>query len=191
LPFCYRPLPAFEGRRFDEGGIMRFFRTSRLGLAALGLAGAGLFAAFPADAATRVGALDCNVSGGVGFVITSQKALSCVFRSDRGRTEYYYGTVRRFGLDIGVTGPGKLGWLVFAETRPGPGALAGDYVGGTASVSVGAGVGANALVGGFNNSFTLQPLSLQAQSGVDIAAGIGELTLEPGGRPAPPPRRRH
>ena len=171
---------------------MRFFRASRQGLAAFALAGAGLFAAPSADAATRVGALDCNVSGGVGFVITSQKALSCVFHSDRGRTEYYYGTVRRFGLDIGVTGPGKLSWLVFAATRPGPGALAGDYVGGTASVSLGVGVGANALVGGFNNSFALQPLSVQTQSGVDIAAGIGALTLEPGGRPARRPRRpRH
>jgi hypothetical protein len=170
---------------------MRLFRTSRLGLAALALAGAGLFAAFPADAATRVGTLDCTVSGGVGFVITSQKALSCVFHSARGGTEYYYGTVRRFGLDVGVTGPGKLGWLVFAATRPGPGALTGDYVGGTASVSVGAGVGANALVGGFDNAFTLQPLSVETQSGVDLAAGIGALTLETGGRPAPPPRHRH
>jgi hypothetical protein len=171
---------------------MRFSRTSRRSLAALGLAGACLMAAFPAAAASRVGALDCNVSGGVGFVITSQRALSCIFSSDKGGVEYYYGTVRRFGLDIGVTGPGKLSWLVFAATRPGPGALAGDYVGGTASVSLGAGVGANALIGGFNDSFALQPLSLETQTGVDIAAGIGALTLEPGGQVAPPRRRpRH
>jgi hypothetical protein len=171
---------------------MRFSRTLRGGVAALGLAAAGLLVPLSADAASRIGTLDCNVSGGVGFIITSQKALACVFHSSRGGTEYYYGTVRRFGLDIGVTGPGKLGWLVFAATRPGPGALAGDYVGGTASVSVGAGVGANALVGGFNNSFTLQPLSLQTQSGVNLAAGIGALTLEASPRPAPPPRHhRH
>lgn len=169
---------------------MRFFETFRLGLIALGIATAGFMAALPAAAATRVGALDCNVSGGVGFVITSQKALSCVFNSDFGYTEFYYGTVRRFGLDIGVTGPGKLSWLVFAPSRPGPGALAGDYVGGTASVSFGPGVGANALVGGFDNSFALQPLSVQVQTGVDIAAGIGALTLEAAAPPPPPSRQR-
>lgn len=167
---------------------MGFFRTSRIGLVALALAGAGCLAAAPANAAIRIGTLDCNVSGGVGLLITSQRALACVFHPDRGRIEFYYGTVRRFGLDIGTTGPGKLGWVVFAASRPGPGALAGDYVGGTAAVSFGAGFGANALVGGFNNSFALQPLSLQTQSGINLAAGIGALTLEPGGRPVPPPR---
>ena len=171
---------------------MRLAAMSRLPLAALALVGANILGGLSANAATRVGTLDCNVSGGTGFVITSQRALSCVFRSNRGRREYYYGTVRRFGLDLGTTGPGKLGWLVFAATRPGPGALAGDYIGGTAAVSVGAGVGANALVGGFNRSFTLQPLSIETQSGINIAAGIGALTLEAGGQIAPPRHaRRH
>jgi hypothetical protein len=163
---------------------------SRLSLAVLPLTDAIVFGGLSADAATRIGTLDCNVTGGTGFVITSQRALSCVFHANRGRSEYYYGTVRRFGLDLGMIGPGKLGWLVFAATRPGPGALAGDYVGGTAAVSLGAGLGANALVGGFNNSLTLQPLSIETQSGVNIAAGIGSLILEPGGQIAPPRHAR-
>lgn len=159
----------------------------RVLLASLG--GAILLAAAPAEAATKVGVLECNVTGGVGFVITSSKGLSCVYRPSRGgRPEYYFGTIRKFGLDIGFTGPGRLGWAVIAPSNPGPRALAGDYVGASGSISVGAGVGANALVGGFRRSFTLQPFSIQAQTGVDLAAGIGAITLEPG---VPPRRVRH
>ncbi len=132
----------------------------------------------PATAATRVGALECNVSRGVGLVITSSRALACVFRSARGGRERYHGTVRRFGLDLGVTGRGRLVWGVFAPARPGPGALEGDYIGASGALSLGVGVGANALVGGLNNSFTLQPLSVEAQTGASIAAGVGAMRLD-------------
>ena len=60
-----------------------------------------------------------------------------------------------------------------------PGTLAGNYVGGTASATVGVGVGANALVGGFNNSIALQPLSIEANRGLNVAAGVAEMTLTP------------
>ena len=139
---------------------------------------AGLAVAAPASAATRIGALECNVSSGVGYVITSSRALACIFRSSRGGHEYYFGTVRRFGLDLGFTGRGRLLWGVFAPSRPGPGALQGDYIGASGAISVGAGVGANALVGGSNNSFTLQPFSVEAQTGASIAAGVGAMRLE-------------
>ena len=138
---------------------------------------ATLTAAAPVEAAIRIGALECNVARGVGLVITSSRTLACVFRASGGRREHYFGTVRRFGLDLGVTGAGRLVWGVFAPSRPGPGALAGDYVGASGAISVGVGVGANALVGGLNNSFTLQPLSLEAQTGASIAAGIGDMRL--------------
>jgi hypothetical protein len=130
-----------------------------------------------AQSGGRVGVLECHVSGGVGFIITSEKGLGCRFRPAHGRTELYYGTIRKIGVDIGATGPGRLVWAVFAASRPGPGALAGDYAGASGSVSVGAGVGANALVGGLNNSFTLQPLSVQVQTGINVAAGIGAMSL--------------
>jgi hypothetical protein len=70
--------------------------------------------------------------------------------------------------------------------RPAPtagdraGALAGEYVGVDASVTVGAGLGANALVGGLKRSIALQPLSVEAQSGVALAAGIASLKLRAG-----------
>jgi hypothetical protein len=104
--------------------------------------------------------------------------MGCTFTSISGFTERYYGTIRKFGLDIGATNRGILAWDVLAPTSgPKRGALAGDYVGATASATVGVGVGANALVGGFNRSVTLQPLSIQAQTGLALAAGVASLTL--------------
>lgn len=133
-----------------------------------------------ATAADPDGVLRCNVSGGVGFVITSDKALACVFEPTQGTPEHYLGTITRFGLDIGVTGPGRLVWAVVgADSRSTHYPLAGQYVGATAEISAGPGVGANALVGGNNRSVVLQPLSVSAQTGVDLAAGVGELTLVP------------
>lgn len=150
--------------------------------------------AFPAMAQStgttnRIGALECNVAGGPGFIITSSKALSCVFKPTRGRKETYVGTIRKFGLDIGATQKGKIVWAVLAPTATvRAGALAGDYVGVSAEATVGAGVQANVLVGGFDKSFNLQPLSVGGQTGLNIAAGVSELTLE---SVAPqPPRAR-
>lgn len=144
--------------------------------AALLVSIAALSAPLPAAAQSRVGVLECNVSRGVGLVITSTRGLNCVFRGVR-RVERYVGTVRRFGLDIGVTGRGRLAWAVFAAARPGPGALEGGYAGGSAAASFGLGFGANALVGGLNNSFALQPLSIEGQTGISLAAGVGAMEL--------------
>ncbi len=146
-------------------------------IAAMVIAFALPFAA-PAQAQTRVGALECNVSGGVGFVITSSKALSCAFVTESGRLERYAGTIQKFGLDIGVTGPGKLVWAVFAPSAPGPGALQGEYAGASASITAGVGVGANVLVGGSNRTISLQPLSVQVQTGLDLSAGVGAIQLD-------------
>jgi len=126
----------------------------------------------------KVGTLRCDVSGGLGLIITSTKEMRCVFASAHDYREWYYGTIRKFGLDLGATSHGVLAWAVFAPTAGARrGALTGDYVGADASVAVGAGVGANALVGGFDRSFTLQPLSVEVQSGVALAAGVASLSL--------------
>jgi hypothetical protein len=129
----------------------------------------------------KLGRLRCNVSGGLGLIITSTKEMSCVFTSVHGYHERYYGTIRKFGLDIGATDRGVLSWAVFAPSEgPKHGALAGEYVGVDASATVGVGLGANALVGGSNRSIALQPLSVQAQTGLALAGGVAALTLRPG-----------
>jgi hypothetical protein len=83
------------------------------------------------------------------------------------------------GLDIGITTGGVIVWTVFADTDRYAGMLAGRYDGATAEVSIAAGLGANVLVGGSKRTVALQPLSLQGQIGLDVAAGIGELDLHP------------
>ncbi|MFO1034799.1 MAG: DUF992 domain-containing protein [Hyphomicrobiales bacterium] len=50
-------------------------------------------------------------------------------------------------------------------------------MGGGAEATVGAGLGANALVGGFKKGINLQPLGLQSQTKLNIAAGVESLTL--------------
>lgn len=126
----------------------------------------------------KVGTLRCDVAGGLGLIITSSKEMSCVFTSDTGSPERYSGTIRKFGLDIGATDKGVLSWAVFAPAQGfESGALAGEYAGAGASATVIAGLGANALVGGFGRSLALQPLSAEAQTGLALAAGVTSMTL--------------
>jgi hypothetical protein len=130
----------------------------------------------------KVGLLRCEVSGGLGLIITSTKEISCTFTSDHGHSEHYYGKIRKFGLDIGATNAGILEWDVFSATEgPRRDALAGEYAGADASATFGAGLGANALVGGSNRAFALQPLSIQGQTGLALSAGVESLTLRPAG----------
>jgi hypothetical protein len=142
---------------------------------ALGLAAA------PALATTKgvkIGVLTCNVEGGVGMIVGSSRGVDCVFEGTVGKRERYSGSIGRFGLDIGVTGKGVMAWAVFAPGKLKAGALAGTYVGASAEASVAVGLGANVLVGGSNKSIALQPLSIQAQTGLNLAAGVASLTLK-------------
>ena len=152
--------------------------TKTLLISALGAA--ALLAAPVAAVAGPVGQLYCNVSGGVGLIITSRRALNCEYTPANGALpQHYVGTISRFGLDIGPQGPGKLTWdVVSLGGAVGPGSLAGNFTGATASATVGVGVGANALIGGANGGVQLQPLSVEAQSGLNLAAGVGALSLD-------------
>jgi len=137
----------------------------------------------PADAQPRqiqVGTLTCSMSASIGLIVGSQKNVNCVLKGQPGEPEEAYsGTMTTIGLDIGVTSGGVIVWTVFADTNRYAGMLAGTYTGATAEVSIAAGLGANVLVGGSNRTVALQPLSLQGQVGLDIAAGIGQLELHP------------
>jgi Protein of unknown function (DUF992) len=129
-------------------------------------------------ARVQVGTLTCSMSASIGLVVASTKNVNCVFRGQAGEPdEGYTGTMTTIGLDIGVTAGGVIVWTVFAGTSRYAGMLAGTYSGATAEVSVAAGLGANVLVGGSNRTVALQPVSLQGQVGLDIAAGIGQLEL--------------
>jgi len=131
-------------------------------------------------AGTKIGTLTCDISGGIGLIITSKKEVSCAFSpSARGHRETYIGSITKFGLDLGATTGGRMIWAVYAPTSLRFGALAGRYGGASAEATVGAGVGANVLVGGNDRTVTLQPLSVQGQAGLNVAAGVAGLDLRP------------
>ena len=97
----------------------------------------GAFAVGPAAAQgverVQAGVLSCDVSGGPGLIIGSQKQMRCLF----------------------------------TPSTPGP----------LATVGVGAGV--NVLVGGSDRTISLQPISVEGQTGLNVAGGVTELELVP------------
>jgi hypothetical protein len=151
-----------------------------LALAALALAALAGAPAQAQSSRVRVGALTCNVAAGVGMIIGSQKSMSCTYQSIDGWSERYSGKITRVGIDIGVTDTQSIAWAVWAPVNQGGrGALAGGYGGASAEITLAAGLGANVLVGGFQNSFMLQPVSVSAQTGANVAAGVTGMQLDP------------
>ena len=152
-----------------------------------GIAVAMLVASFTATHAqqpmqrVQVGILECRGGASIGFIVGSVTHLSCVLRVDGMPEDRYVATIRKVGVDIGITEESALAWGVFAPSvRLGPGDLSGNYAGVDGSAAVGVGVGGNALVGGSNNSIALQPLSVQGEVGLSVAAGLESLELRPG-----------
>lgn len=149
-------------------------------LAALAVVAAVAVPAAAQTNRTKVGTLTCDISGGIGAIIASKKSLTCMFTpSNPGPREVYVGSITKFGLDIGATSGGEMVWTVLAPSNRQFGALAGNYAGASAEATVGAGVGANVLVGGSNRTIALQPVSVQGQTGLNLAIGVSELELRP------------
>src|SRR6201996_6387460 len=150
----------------------------RLLMGVAGLAAANLVKGGAAPHGVRVGDLTCNVASGWGFIFGSSKDLHCTFRGN-GHHEHYVGSISKFGVDIGYTEGGVLVWGVFAPSSDvREGALQGDYAGATASATVGVGLGANVLIGGLDKSIALQPLSVEGNKGLNVAAGVGAISLK-------------
>ncbi|MBX6426288.1 MAG: DUF992 domain-containing protein [Variibacter sp.] len=131
----------------------------------------------------KVGTLGCDISAGMGLIIASRKEVRCVFvpagGGRRGYREYYVGSISKFGLDVGATAGGQMVWAVHAQTTLRRGALAGTYSGASGEASLGPGLGANVLLGGSDRTIALQPVSIQAQAGLNLAVGVAGLTLVP------------
>ena len=125
----------------------------------------------------KIGTLTCHEKGGWGLLVGSSRHVDCVF-SNGDNVERYEGAINKLGADVGYKSGAKIIWAVIAPSdHPDHGALAGTYVGATASATAGLGVGAHALVGGFDRSIALQPLSVEGNGGLNVAAGVGELRL--------------
>jgi hypothetical protein len=155
--------------------------VNKLGVAvtALGLAAGALTLHNPAHGqGVQVGVLTCNVSDGFGFIVGSSRAVDCTFSSPNAPPQHYVGSINKLGVDIGYLQSGVMVWSVVAPTvNFAPGSLSGAYGGVTASATVGVGIGANVLVGGSGNSIALQPVSVEGTTGLNVAAGIAEMTV--------------
>jgi len=131
-----------------------------------------------ANSGTELGRLKCEVAGGVGLIFGSTKEINCTFVRRGGGVERYEGRINKFGVDIGFTAKSHIVWgVIAAGSDVSPGALAGSYGGATAEATFGGGLGANVLLGGSNKSIALQPLSIQGQTGLNVAGGIASLKL--------------
>jgi len=130
--------------------------------------------------AVRIGLLSCRVEGGEGFLVASKKFMRCTFYRPHGRRHHYRGVIRKYGIDVGHTETTVIKWAVFSlSTDRHRHRLAGNYVGVSGEASFVAGVGANALAGGWKRSLVLQPISVQGQLGYNFAATVSRLTLRP------------
>lgn len=152
-------------------------------LSASVLALVAMVSAAEAKPGVKIGVLSCGVAGGVGFIIGSSKSVDCVYQpGNGGRKERYSGSIGKLGVDIGVTGKTIIAWAVFAPGKINKGALKGSYTGVSAEATAGVGLGANVLIGGFRKGINLQPISVQAQTGLNVAAGVSSLQLSSAGR---------
>ena len=128
----------------------------------------------------KVGYLSCHVASGFGIIIASSRDLACTYTSADGKlVEHYKGDINKFGADIGYLQSGVILWEVLAPMAEiASGALAGHYAGATASATVGIGGAVHVLAGGLNNSFALQPISIEGNTGLNVAAGVATMNLE-------------
>jgi Protein of unknown function (DUF992) len=145
---------------------------------ALAIGALALPAPARADAGIKAGVLTCNVASGWGFIFGSTRELRCAFSRNDGSLERYVGHINKFGVDIGYQSGGVIVWAVLAPSSDvGAGALAGSYGGATGGAAVVVGGSANVLIGGFQKSFALQPVSIEGNTGLNVAAGIAQVTL--------------
>jgi len=155
--------------------------VSRLGaaLGALGLVAGGVALGTPARAQdVRVGMMTCDMAGGFGYVLGSSRDLQCTFSPAQGPAEHYAGRISKFGVDIGYVQNAVMVWTVLAPTVAlSPGSLTGTYGGVTASATVGVGVGANVLVGGSSDTISLQPVSIEGGTGLNVSGGFASMSL--------------
>lgn len=152
---------------------------NELRLTALAFALSVALAASPVAAQSKIGTLSCDVSAGIGLILVEKQTMTCTFApAGGGPVSQYTGQIVEYGVALGAVEKGNLLWGVIAATDGvQPGALAGTYAGVGADASAGIGLGANVLVGGTGRAFSLQPLSIEGEVGINVAAGVTTLTL--------------
>jgi hypothetical protein len=137
------------------------------------------------EGGVEVGILTCKKIPGTHeyYVVHSTVGVDCLFSHPEGEEHYSGRAGIGFGLDLNWKHTEDIAYSVIggsADVRPSAHSLSGTYLGGQASATVGVGGGVAVLIGGGDQSFSLQPLALEVNSGLGAAAGVGYLSLEPG-----------
>ena len=136
-----------------------------------------------AASVVNVGVLTCKQIPGksINLLIHSVAMVDCVFSNAAGK-EYYRGESGiGLGIDLEWNSSKSISYAVLSagsDVRIGTHSLVGKYAGGMASASLGIGTGVQVLVGGGNDSISLQPLAIEGSTGIGAAAGLGYLYLE-------------
>jgi len=161
--------------------MLRLFKLGSIGVGCA-VFGALLAIVAPSQALAgdRIGSLQCRLSGSSLSVLVENQTVDCLYEDDREGLApgHYVGRLTKVGANFSVDGPGELAWGVVAATRDiGPGALAGSYAGPETTVKVGVGGGGALLVGGSNNTISLQPLEVERGKGFGLTAGAESLDL--------------
>lgn len=167
-----------KDQKVMEAHMYRPLHRLAAAVVAVLVAGTAILAPTAAQSRVKVGTLSCDISGGLGLLVASQKQARCTFTpSVPGPREVYFGTINKLGIDIGGTTGGSMLWTVYAPTSLRDGALAGHYTGASAEATLGLGAGANILVGGSDRTIMLQPISVQGQTGLNLAVAVASLEL--------------
>lgn len=158
---------------------MNWLAYSFLGIG-LFVSQAAIAPAWSETAKLVAGTLTCKGKGSVGLIIGSKQTLTCSYQpANKKPVQAYRATITKIGLDVGIKGASTMVWTVLSSTTDLPAAaLDGKYGGVSADASVGVGGGANLLVGGSKDSVVLQPLSVQGQTGLNLAVGVSGLSLK-------------
>ena len=158
--------------------MKNYIKSALAALALVGMTVAGTAADSKSNSAGfKVGTLTCHFDTSVGWLIGSVKEADCLYKGINGEEQLYSAELSRLGVDVGVTSAQTVVWAVIAPGKAQPESLEGTYLGASAEATAVVGVNANALLGGFKKSIALQPVSIGAQTGVNVAAGIGSLRL--------------
>ncbi len=133
------------------------------------------------EAGVEIGTLTCDVQDVDNVIVYTEQDFACTFEhAGSDQTEAYTGKITKIGIDLSIKEDFTIVWAVLAPTDDAyePKALQGTYAGASADVAAGVGGGAKVLVGGGDNSFTLQPVSVTGVEGAGASIGLETFELK-------------
>lgn len=127
----------------------------------------------------EAGTLTCELAAVTNVLVYAEETFNCTFDGTEGRTEAYSGKFSKIGANLQLKDSQTLKWLVIAPAvLDEPGLLEGTYAGASAEAALGVGIGAKILIGGSDDQFALQPVSVSGETGIGASLTFDTLELE-------------